>query len=163
MVSHLLPHHMTKIKTLTTVALGTLLLACAAPPANAQTEAQPKLPTANLTAGMYNIVAELAVTPQQWTQGLMFRRTMAAHEGMLFVGEQSEPRCFWMRNTYLPLTVAFVAEDGTIINLEDMQPLSDQSHCSTRPAAHVLEMNQGWFAKRGIKPGFRLHGAPFKP
>jgi len=163
MVSHLPFHHMTKIKTPTTVALGALLLACAAPAALAQTEAQPKLPTANLTAGMYNIVAELAVTPQQWMQGLMFRRTMAAHEGMLFVGEQSEPRCFWMRNTYLPLTVAFLAEDGTIINLEDMQPQTDQSHCSTRPARHVLEMNQGWFAKRGIKPGFKLQGPPFKP
>ena len=163
MVSHLLSHHMTKIKTLSTVTAFILLLGGGAGSAGAQTEAQPKLPTANLTAGMYNIVAELAVTPQQWTQGLMFRRTMAAHEGMLFVGEQSEPRCFWMRNTYLPLTVAFVAEDGTIINLEDMQPLSDQSHCSTRPAHHVLEMNQGWFAKRGIKPGFRLKGPPFKP
>jgi uncharacterized membrane protein (UPF0127 family) len=87
---------------------------------------------------------------------------MAAHEGMLFVGDDNQQRCFWMRNTYLPLTAAFVADDGTIVNLADMQPRSDESHCSAKPVRFVLEMNQGWFAKRGIKAGFKLRGAPFK-
>jgi uncharacterized membrane protein (UPF0127 family) len=145
--------------------LGALLLTLAALPtiAPAQTRAQPKLPTVNLAAGMYNIVAELAVSPQEQMTGMMFRTEMAPHEGMLFVGDGDERRCFWMRNTYLPLTAAFVAADGTIVNLADMQPRSDDSHCSAGPVRFVLEMNQGWFAKRGIKAGFKLRGTPFKP
>ena len=157
---------MTKIKTelmtRTATWIGALLLAVAALPVGAQTQAQPKLPTAILVAGMYNIVAELAVSPQEQMTGMMFRREMAPHEGMLFVGDNDQPRCFWMRNTYLPLTAAFVAADGTIVNLADMQPRSDDSHCSDKPVRFVLEMNQGWFAKRGIKAGFKLSGAPFR-
>ena len=144
--------------------LGSLLLALAALPTilQAQTQAQPKLPTVNLAAGMYNIRAELAVSPQEQMTGMMFRREMAPQEGMLFVGDNDQQRCFWMRNTYLPLTAAFVAADGTIVDLADMQSRSDDSHCSSKPVRFVLEMNQGWFAKRGIKAGFKLRGAPFK-
>ena len=156
---------MTKIKTkLTTRAatwIGALMLAATALPIGAQTQAQPRLQTVNLVAGMYNIQAELAISPQEQMTGMMFRREMAPHEGMLFVGDDAQQRCFWMHNTYLPLTAAFIADDGTIVNLADMQPRSDESHCSTKPVRFVLEMNQGWFAKRGIKAGFRLRGAPF--
>jgi uncharacterized protein len=127
----------------------------------AQAVAQPKLPTVALTAGMHNIVAEVASTPQQQQTGMMMRTQMAMHEGMLFVGEEDAPRCFWMRNTLLPLSAAFVASDGTIVNIADMRPQTDDSHCSARPVRYVLEMNQGWFAKRGIKAGFKLRGAPF--
>ena len=91
----------------------------------------------------------------------MFRREMPQHEGMLFVFEQPATQCFWMKNTQLPLTAAFVADDGSIVNLADMQPLSEESHCSAKPVRYVLEMNQGWFAKRGIKAGTKLGGAPF--
>lgn len=80
---------------------------------------------------------------------------------MLFVFEQASVQCFWMKNTLLPLTAAFVAEDGTIVNLADMKPQTLDSHCSTKPVRFVLEMNQGWFAKRGIQAGARLGGAPF--
>ena len=156
---------MTKIKTglpARIAGIGALLLALAAPPVSSQTQAQPRLQTVNLVAGMYNIQAELAISPQEQMTGMMFRREMAAHEGMLFVGDDPQQRCFWMRNTYLPLTAAFIADDGTIVNLADMQPRSDESHCSAKPVRFVLEMNQGWFAKRGIKAGFKLRGAPFK-
>jgi uncharacterized membrane protein (UPF0127 family) len=129
--------------------------------AGAQDAAQPKLDAVTLTAGMYNIRAEVARTPLQTQTGLMFRPQMAAHEGMLFVFDGLERRCFWMKNTVLPLTIAFVADDGRIVNLADMQPQSLQSHCSAEPVRFALEMNQGWFAKRGIAPGFRLKGVPF--
>lgn len=80
---------------------------------------------------------------------------------MLFVFEQPAGQCFWMKNTLLPLTAAFVADDGTIVNLVDMKPQTLDSHCSVRPVRFVLEMNQGWFAKRGIQAGARLSGPPF--
>ena len=127
----------------------------------AQTAAQPKLDTVTLTAGMHNIRAEVARTPLQHQTGLMFREQMAPQEGMLFVFDGLDRRCFWMRNTLLPLSAAFIADDGSIVNIVDMQPQTEQSHCSTQPVRYVLEMNQGWFAKRGIKPGFKLKGPPF--
>ncbi len=127
----------------------------------AQGAPQPRLPTTTLGAGMHKIVAELAVTPQQQAIGMMMRREMGASEGMLFVNDTPGVRCFWMRNTLIPLTIAFVADDGRIVNLADMQPQSDESHCSAEPVRFALEMQQGWFAKRNIKPGFRLSGPPF--
>ena len=86
---------------------------------------------------------------------------MPQHEGMLFVFEQAATQCFWMRNTLIPLTAAFVEDDGTIVNLANMKPRSDDSHCSERPVRYVLEMNAGWFAKRQIKPGYKLTGPVF--
>ncbi|MDP3085943.1 MAG: DUF192 domain-containing protein [Rubrivivax sp.] len=148
---------MTYIKTLTlSLALGLLSLN-----AQAQDGPQPRLPTLPISAGMHIIQAEIAQSPAQQMAGMMFRRQMGTNEGMLFVNAESAPRCFWMRNTLVPLTIAFIADDGSIVNLADMQPQSDQSHCSTQPVRFALEMNQGWFAKRGIKPGFKLRGAPF--
>ena len=140
--------------------LAALLLA-AAPVVRAQTEAQPRLDTVTLQAGMHLIRAEVARTPQQTSTGMMFRREMGANEGMLFVFNDLEPRCFWMKNTLLPLSIAFIDDDGRITDLADMQPLSEQNHCSSRAVRFALEMNQGWFAKRGIKPGFKLKGPPF--
>ena len=134
-------------------------------PAHAQVDAgQPqRLQAITLTAGMHNIRAEVALTPDQRQKGLMFRRDLGSHEGMLFVFEQPMPQCFWMKNTPTPLTIAFVGDDGSIVNLADMQPFDEASHCSAKPVRFVLEMNQGWFAKRGIKAGFKLGGPPFKP
>ena len=80
---------------------------------------------------------------------------------MLFVFERAGQQCFWMKNTLIPLSVAFVADDGTVVNIEEMKPQTLDSHCSTQPVRYVLEMNDGWFAKRGIKPGSKLRGAPF--
>ena len=115
-----------------------------------------------ISAGMHQIDTQLAMTPIERQIGLMNRPAMPAHEGMLFVFEQPTKQCFWMKNTLLPLTAAFVADDGTIVNLEDMKPETLESHCSKKEVRYVLEMNQGWFAKRGIKAGSKLVGVPFK-
>ena len=149
------------------LAASALLSTCLAAnsPAHAQGDAgqAQRLQAITLTAGMHNIRAELALTPEQRQKGLMFRRDLGSHEGMLFIFDAPSPQCFWMKNTPTPLTIAFLADDGSIVNLADMQPFDEASHCSARPVRFVLEMNQGWFAKRGIKAGFKLGGPPFKP
>ena len=131
----------------------------------AQTQSQETpqmdLPRARLTAGIHRISAQVAQSPQERSVGLMFRKEMPQSEGMLFIFEQPSQQCFWMKNTLLPLTAAFVADDGVIVNLADMKPHSTDSHCSARPVRYVLEMNQGWFAKKGIKAGARLGGELF--
>ena len=142
------------------VRLSCLLFALTGP-AWSQDAPQLGLPRVTLSAGMYLIHAQVATTPQQREIGLMFRQEMPAGEGMLFVFEQPSGLCFWMKNTSLPLTAAFVADDGTIVNLADMKPQTTNSHCSTKPVRYVLEMNQGWFAKRGLKAGAKLGGQPF--
>lgn len=113
-----------------------------------------------LQAGMHLIDAQLAGTPEQREIGLMFRTDMPAHEGMLFVFERKSEQCFWMKNTLLPLTAAFLEDDGTIVNLADMAPQTLQTHCSARPVRYVLEMNQGWFTKRRMGSGDRINGLP---
>ena len=137
------------------------LLALLTGPAWSRDAPQLELPRVTLTAGMHLIQAQVAATPEQRSIGLMFREDMPGGEGMLFVFEQPAGQCVWMKNTLLPLTAAFVADDGTIVNLVDMKPQSLDSHCSARPVRYVLEMHQGWFAKRGIQAGSRLSGAPF--
>lgn len=127
----------------------------------AQQIPQPRLPTVQLGAGMHNIVAEVAAAPEQRQIGMMMRTQMAQHEGMLFVFDAPARQCFWMRNTPLPLAIAFVADDGRIVNIAEMQPRSDDPHCSQQPVRFALEMNRGWFDKRGIKPGDRLRGKVF--
>lgn len=136
------------------------LLACALAQAQ-QGAPQLDLPRTELYAGMYRIDAQVAASGNQRQIGLMFRREMAQHEGMLFVFEQPAVQCFWMKNTPLPLSAAFVQDDGTIVNIADMQPLSESSHCSREPVRYVLEMHQGWFAQKGLRAGARLTGAPF--
>lgn len=131
-------------------------------PAWAQGQAQLNLPRTILSAGIHQIDAQVARTPQEHAIGLMFRKEMPPNEGMLFVFNETSKQCFWMKNTLLGLTAAFVADDGTVINLEDMQANTTESHCSIKPVRYVLEVNQGWFAKKGIKAGAKLNGAPFK-
>ena len=140
----------------------TCLFSLAAPAVWAQGTPQLQLPRVTLTAGMHLIQAQVAATPEQRATGLMYRQEMPTQEGMLFVFEQPAVQCFWMKNTLLPLTAAFVADDGSIVNLADMKPQSLDSHCSTQPVRYVLEMNQGWFAKRGIRAGAKLGGTPFE-
>ena len=142
--------------------LLTALLAFVATTTWSRDEAQRNLPRTTLQAGMHLIQVQVAATPEQRATGLMFRTDMPPNEGMLFIFEQPAGQCFWMKNTLLPLTAAFVADDGTIVNLADMQPKSLDSHCSARPVRYVLEMHQGWFAKRGIRAGQRLGGQVFE-
>ncbi len=139
------------------LAFGTLL-ALFGLPLLAQEAPQMNLPVVQLQAGMHNIRAQVAATGEQRATGLMHRKEMPQHEGMLFVFEQPSVQCFWMKNTLLPLSIAFVADDGTVVNTFEMKPQTQDSHCSDKPVRYVLEMNQGWFAKRGIKAGFKLTG-----
>ena len=129
----------------------------------AQGSPQINLQRVELTAGMHRIEAQVAAAPQERQIGLMFRREMPQHEGMLFVFEQPATQCFWMKNTPLPLTAAFVADDGSIVNLADMKPLDETSHCSGKPVRFVLEMNQGWFGQHHLAAGSRLRGPAFDP
>ena len=143
--------------------LAGLLLVCLPLGSLAQGEPQTRLARIKVGAGMHLIDTQLAQTPEQRQIGLMWRKDLPQNEGMLFIFEQPSVQCFWMRNTLTALTAAFVDEDGTIVNLEDMKPQTDDSHCSAKPVRFVLEMNQGWFKKRGIQAGFKLTGATFKP
>ena len=129
--------------------------------ASAQGMPQTQLQRTTLNAGMHLIQVQLAQDFEQRQIGLMWRKEMPQNEGMLFIFEQPAVQCFWMRNTLLPLTAAFVLDDGSIVNLADMKPLNDDSHCSKKPVRFVLEMNQGWFAKRNIQAGFKLSGPLF--
>ena len=146
-----------------TAALAALSLL--ALPACAQTSAgvpapQLSLPRTQLTVGMHRIDAQIAATDAQRATGLMSRISMPEGEGMLFVFERAGVQCFWMKNTLIPLTAAFIADDGSIVNLADMQPQSEDNHCSTAPVRYVLEMNQGWFAQRHIRAGHTVRGLP---
>ena len=143
-------------------SLFAVLTALVAVGAAAQTGPQ-KLAAIKLSAGMHVIRAEVAQTPEEHSIGLMFRTSMPTNDGMLFIFDRPGQQCFWMKNTLLPLSVAFVADDGSITNIEAMKPQTLDAHCSTKEVRYVLEMNDGWFAKRGIKSGMKLQGAPFKP
>jgi uncharacterized membrane protein (UPF0127 family) len=143
------------------LALALSMVIVTPAPAFAQQGPQPRLQTVDLRAGMHTIKAELAVTPEQQMVGMMFRKEMNGNEGMLFVNDEKSSRCFWMKNTLVPLTIAFIGDDGAIVNLADMQPLDERSHCAKAPVRFALEMRQGWFDKRGIKAGFKLSGPPF--
>jgi uncharacterized membrane protein (UPF0127 family) len=149
------------MKSLFSGLLSCLTLFCAL--CLAQEAPQTDLPRTKITAGMYLIDSQVAATSEQRATGLMFRKEMPQGEGMLFIFETPSQQCFWMKNTLLPLTAAFIADDGTIVNLVDMKPQTTNSHCSEQPVRFVLEMNQGWFVKKGIKAGFKLVGRAFSP
>jgi uncharacterized membrane protein (UPF0127 family) len=125
--------------------------------------AQGAMPVMELSAGFHRIEAEVAATDPNRQLGLMNRKAMPPQRGMLFVFTQDNTHCMWMRNTLLPLSVAFMDEEGKIINIEDMQPQTEDNHCARRPARYALEMNLGWFAQRGIKPGVKLGGLDKAP
>ncbi len=118
------------------------------------------LPVQSLRSGMHLIRAEVASTPQSRERGLMFRENLDANQGMLFIFDSPSIQCMWMRNTPSPLSVAFIANDGTIVNIEDMEPHTENSHCAAQPVRYALEMNRGWFNKRGIKAGNKIDGIP---
>jgi uncharacterized membrane protein (UPF0127 family) len=134
-----------------------LALMLLAAPAAAQ-----QLPMVQLKVGMHLIRAEVAADFSSRGRGLMHRKSLAPNAGMLFIFDGPAVHCMWMKNTYIPLSVAFLDEKGEIINIADMQPHSEQSHCAARPAVYALEMERGWFAQRGVKAGVRLGGIPPK-
>lgn len=117
-------------------------------------------PVTTLNIGVHLIRAEVAVSDEERARGLMFREKLGENEGMVFRFASTRQVCMWMKNTLLPLSVAFIGEDGRIINIEDMQPQTLDSHCAHKPARYALEMNKGWFRKRNIKPGTPVDGLP---
>ncbi len=147
------------MKTRVWLACAAWLWSCAA----LAQEGPQNLPTVRLNAGIHNIQAQLAQTPEQRATGLMFRSSMPTNDGMLFAFEAPAKQCFWMKNTLLPLSIAFLTDNGTVVNIDEMKPQTLDSHCSKQAVRFVLEMNQGWFSKRGIKEGAKLSGPPFSP
>ncbi len=117
-----------------------------------------QLPRTELTAGVHLIRAEVADNFVTRMQGLMHRPSMGANEGMLFIFDEAGIQCMWMKNTLIPLSVAYIADDGSIVNVEDMKPHSEDSHCAKKPVRFALEMNAGWFASKGLRPGAKLRG-----
>jgi hypothetical protein len=113
-----------------------------------------------LSAGIQVIQAEVALEPAERERGLMFRKQLGTNQGMVFLFDEPAQQCMWMRNTLIPLSVAFIDRDGKIINVEEMAAQTDDNHCAARPALYALEMNQGWFAKHGILAGTRIVGLP---
>lgn len=116
------------------------------------------LPRVRLQAGLHLIDAQVAATDEHHRIGLMHRAQMPEHEGMLFVFESAAVRCFWMKDTLMPLSIAFIDADGRVVNTAEMAAASTNRHCAEAPVTHVLEMNAGWFAKRRIDKGFVLKG-----
>ncbi|MEI7431967.1 MAG: DUF192 domain-containing protein [Betaproteobacteria bacterium] len=127
------------------------------------THANAQMPRMELTIGFYRINTEVAADQANRMQGLMHRRNMPAHEGMLFVFPSAERHCMWMRNTLIPLSVAFLDEEGRILNIEDMKPQTENNHCAAGPARFALEMNLGWFSSKGFKAGQRIGGIEKSP
>jgi len=121
------------------------------------------IPVIELTAGFHRIEAEVAATNPQRAQGLMNRKEMATQHGMLFVFTHDARHCMWMKNTLIPLAVAFMDESGRILNIAEMKPHSEENHCASKPARYALEMNAGWFAQRGIKAGDAIAGIERAP
>ena len=134
-----------------TAAAALALLALAA-------HAEGEMPLTELSVGMYRIEAEAAINQEDRMRGLMQRKSMPQNHGMLFAFTESQRHCMWMKNTLLPLSVAFMDEQGRILNIEDMQPQTENNHCAAKPASFALEMNEGWFRQKGIAPGVRIGG-----
>jgi len=120
------------------------------------------LPIIELKAGIYRIQAEVASTPQARQVGLMNRTSMPTDSGMLFIFDQKATHCFWMSNTKIPLAIAFLADDGKIVNIEEMQAETLNNHCPKAPVRYALEMNRQWFSQRAIGPGGVIQGLPRK-
>ena len=135
-----------------------LLLACARPQS-----IPPRfpLPVAQLTIAGHTIQAELARLPHERNRGLMYRKTLAPDSGMLFIFDSPEPERFWMKNTLIPLSIAYADTAGLITNILEMAPLDETTdYSSSRPVLYALEMNKRWFSTVGIKPGDTIHGLP---
>ena len=128
-------------------------------PASWAQSPQLNLPREVLRIGMFKVDAQIASTPNQREIGLMHRTEMPNNEGMLFVFEQAHPYCFWMKNTTLPLSIAFINQQGRVTNIANMEPLSEANHCASEPVRFALEMNQGWFDQHRVAAGSVVRGS----
>ena len=152
----LLNSHMSCVSCCLAIALSSMMSLSA----HAEDLPQMDLPRTQLTAGFYQIDAQVARSAEERETGLMFRKNMPQNEGMLFVFERPATQCFWMKNTLIPLSIAFINDQGEVVNTDEMKAQTETSHCSKEPVRYVLEMNKGWFSQRGIKSGFKFTGAP---
>jgi uncharacterized protein len=143
--------------------MNTRALFAGAALAAAASTALAQMPVMQLSAGMYLVRAEVANTFDTRGTGLMFRKSLAANEGMLFVFPEAERHCMWMKNTLIPLSVAFIDAAGTIVSVSEMQPQTETTHCAAAPAKYALEMNRGWFATKGLKAGTPIRGLEKAP
>jgi hypothetical protein len=139
--------------------LAVLTLAWFAAAANAQQQ----MPEMALTVNGHKLTAEVAYTDPQRMQGLMYRRILSEDHGMLFVFPETARHAMWMKNTFIPLSVAFIDKQGVIINIENMQPQTEDTHPAAKPAKYALEVNLGWFDRHGVKPGSRIEGIDQTP
>ncbi|MDY7547378.1 DUF192 domain-containing protein [Glaciimonas sp. CA11.2] len=119
-----------------------------------------QFPVVSLNAGIHVIKAEVATTEAQREQGLMFRKQLASNAGMVFLFDAPAGVCMWMKNTLIPLSVAFLDQNGVIINIEEMKAQTLDSHCAEKAALYALEMNPGWFKQKNLKPGTAISGLP---
>jgi uncharacterized membrane protein (UPF0127 family) len=119
-----------------------------------------ELPATTLTIGKQKVVAEVAATPEQRSTGLMYRFSLKPDHGMIFVFETAEPQAFWMKNTFVPLSIAYIGSDGRILNIADMAPQDERTHWSSGPAQYALEMRKGWFVDHGVAVGDKVEGLP---
>ncbi|MFA5520148.1 MAG: DUF192 domain-containing protein [Castellaniella sp.] len=142
------------------IAIGLVSTLLAPPAIHAQAQ---RLATAELSIGGHALLAELADTEALRSYGLMNRRYLPPDHGMLFVFQTPGRPCFWMKNTPLPLSIAFISPSGHIVNIEDMSPNTLDAHCAAGRIRYALEMNQGWFAQHGIRAGARVDGLPGIP
>jgi len=143
-----------------TRVFGAGCLALAVAGAARAATANEALPTIPLSINGHKIVVEVAATPERRSLGLMNRFSLQPDHGMLFVFDYPEPQAFWMKNTFIPLSIAFVGPDGKIINIDEMQPHDESTHTSRGPALYAIEMRKGWFTERGIKSGDAVTGLP---
>lgn len=142
------------------IALSLAISSFLVPALPAWSQQPQRFDVVTLTAGINLIQAEVAAAPAQREQGLMFRERMGKNEGMVFVFDGQAAVCMWMKNTPLPLSVAFIDESGKIVNIEDMKPQTLDSHCARKQVRYALEMNAGWFRQKNIRPGMVIEGLP---
>jgi uncharacterized membrane protein (UPF0127 family) len=119
-----------------------------------------EFPHAKLTAGMFVIDAAVAANEADREQGLMYRTGLAPNEGMLFVFGENAVHCFWMKNTLIPLSIAFMRADGTVTDIDEMQAETTNNHCPRNNGVYALEMSKDWFSSKGITPGMKIQGLP---
>jgi uncharacterized membrane protein (UPF0127 family) len=143
--------------------LKNCVVACAVAAATAAGPALAQLPAIEISAGIHLIRAEVANTFETRAQGLMFRKSLGPNQGMLFVFPEAESHCMWMKNTLIPLSVAFIDGNGKIVSISEMLPQTETSHCAKAPATYALEMNRAWFASKKIRPGASIGGLEKAP
>jgi len=123
----------------------------------------PQMPVVTLSAGMHLVRAEVAFNTESRMQGLMFRKSLGPNQGMLFMFTEDERHCMWMKNTFVPLSVAFINAKGRIVSIHDMEPQAEASHCAKGPTRYALEMSRGWFKDKGIAAGAEIRGIEKAP